>query len=84
MQLHIDKYHKRVEEEIENVIKLRLNIALSALLGPDVIELSISNICQGIAARKLRERVVNWLQSHINIAGKYCVYLIYFFICTQT
>ncbi|XP_075222663.1 codanin-1 like protein dlt [Lycorma delicatula] len=65
---YIEMYHKSVEEEIKRGKNQRLNVALSALLGPDIMEPSINNICQQIAARKLQERVVNWLQSHINIS----------------
>ncbi|XP_039281788.1 uncharacterized protein LOC111053042 [Nilaparvata lugens] len=60
------EYRQRVMHQLTSVQETRLSVALQALLGPDVTSHALT-LCKQITARHFQERVVNWLQSHINI-----------------
>uniref|UniRef100_A0A1B6CCG1 Codanin-1 C-terminal domain-containing protein n=1 Tax=Clastoptera arizonana TaxID=38151 RepID=A0A1B6CCG1_9HEMI len=66
----ISEYAENLKMEIDSTIagycEPRIHKSFEALLGPELVDQNLINIALKIATRKCKEKIVDWLSSHIN------------------
>lgn len=65
----LENLHIKIDKHINSTINSRIPVAMEVLLAADILRQS-KDVCISIASKNCKERVQQWINSHVNAGRK--------------